>query len=86
MPKRFDEVKHGSRPRRRSMNRLKKEIRRKGIKLESDYPFMPFNGLETVIVNSEKATISEYHVSAGWMVNKIGRDLSLQMVRTECSF
>lgn len=49
------------------MNRFKKEIRKHGIKLESDYPFIPFNGLEAVIIHSDTATINEYHVCAGWI-------------------
>ena len=60
------------------MNRLKKEIRKKGIKLESDYPFMPYNGIEAVKVDSENATISTYHVCAGWTIGKICRDLSIK--------
>ena len=40
------------------MNRVKKYIKSKGIKLENDYPFLPYtNGLEAVIVNSEKVSI-----------------------------
>lgn len=62
------------------MNRLKKEIRRKGVKLELDYPFLPFNGLECVKVDSEKATISEYHVCAGWCVTKICHDLTFENI------
>ena len=54
------------------MNRIKKEIRRKGIKLEIDYPFLPYyiKGkspfepgnicLEAVVVNSETAEVYEY--------------------------
>ena len=57
------------------MNRLKKEIRKKGVMLESDYPYMPFNGIEAVKVDSENATLSTYHVCAGWMRCTLGRDL-----------
>lgn len=60
------------------MNRLKKEIRKKGIKLESDYPFMPYEGLEAVKVDSEKVTISWYHVCAGWTTCSILSDLTLK--------
>ena len=65
------------------MNRLKKEIRRKGVKLEQDYPFLPFNGVEAVKVDAEAATVSVYHVSTGWMINRVGRDLSLSEVNTD---
>jgi len=47
------------------MNRLKKEIRKKGVMLESDYPFMPFNGIEAVKVDSERATLSTYTCAPG---------------------
>ena len=62
------------------MNRLKKEIRKKGVRLESDYPFIPYNGIEAVRVNSEQATISTYHVCAGWTVCRIRRDLTMEVV------
>ena len=52
------------------MNRVKKEIRKKGIKLESDYPYLPYyikgkscfdRGyicVEGVTVDSENATVT----------------------------
>ena len=58
------------------MNRLKKEIKKKGIMLESDYPFLPFNGIEAVKVDSELATLSTYHVSMGWMRCKFDRSMT----------
>lgn len=58
------------------MNRFKKEIRKCGVMLESDYPFMPYNGTETVKVCAEKATVSTYHVSAGWTHIKFRADMS----------
>ena len=48
------------------MNRLKKELRSKGIMLEIDYDFLPCDGIETVQVDSETATVRTYHVCAGW--------------------
>lgn len=49
------------------MNRFKKEIRKKGIKLESDYPWLPYdNGnvtVDAVSVNTEKVTIIVYYTS-----------------------
>ena len=68
------------------MNRLKKEIRTKGVKLESDFPFLPFNGIETIKVDSENATISEYHVSAGWIVSKILPNLELLTIMEDAVF
>lgn len=52
------------------MNRFKKEIRKKGIRLESDYPWMPYyikgNSpfdvgnicVECVSINAENATVT----------------------------
>ena len=53
------------------MNAFKRFIHSKGIKLESDFPFLPFDikgkfgepghiFLDGVSVNSEKATVTEY--------------------------
>lgn len=50
------------------MNRFKKEIRKRGYKLESDYPYLPYDisgsflepghiVLDSVVVNSEEATV-----------------------------
>ena len=55
------------------MNRFKKEIRKKGIKLESDYPVIPYyvKGkscfepgnicIRSVFVNSETATVTVFY-------------------------
>ena len=48
------------------MNRLKKYIREKGIKLECDYPWLPYEVsynifIEGIYINSEKATIITYY-------------------------
>ena len=48
------------------MNRFKKELRVKGIKLENDYECLPYNGLETVIVDAETATVKTYYNNYGW--------------------
>ena len=44
------------------MNRFKKELRKKGIKLECDYPFIPYEmkhvTLEAVEVDSEICTVA----------------------------
>lgn len=41
------------------MNRIKREIRKRGFKLEADYMTLPDmeTGLESVIINSETATM-----------------------------
>ena len=48
------------------MNRFKKELRKAGWKLESDYPYLPYDGVETVVAKAETATLSVYHICAGW--------------------
>ena len=49
------------------MNRFKKELRKQGVKLENDYPWLPFDmgsvTLETVSVNSELCTVTKYFTS-----------------------
>lgn len=49
------------------MNRFKKELRKKGVKLECDYPWMPFeligHTLEAIIVNTEMCTVTSVTTS-----------------------
>lgn len=45
------------------MNRLKKELRRRGVKLECDYECLPFEGVQAVTVRSEDATYTIHHTS-----------------------
>ena len=53
------------------MNRFKKELSKRGYKMEKDYPYMPFNEIEAIVVNSEDATLCIYHLS---MVLHVGFD------------
>ena len=51
------------------MNRFKKEVRKKGFKLENDYPWLPYDmksvTLEGVTANAEKVrVINWYNVGA----------------------
>lgn len=49
------------------MNRFKKELRKRGYKLEQDFECLPTpGGIEAVTVDAERATWAIYHVSAGW--------------------
>lgn len=50
------------------MNRFKKELRKNGVMLECDYPWLPYEhrgcpALEGVHVDSEKCTVTRYFVS-----------------------
>lgn len=47
------------------MNRFKKEIRKRGVKLESDYEYLPYNGIHSVYVDASRALVRTYHISAG---------------------
>lgn len=49
------------------MTRFKQELRKRGITLECDYEYLPYNGLETVIVDQERAAVHEYHDCLGWV-------------------
>jgi len=60
------------------MNAVKKYIRSKGYKLESDYPYMPLeNGLQAVVVDSENVTIYHYYVQTGGYITSFNRNGSL---------
>lgn len=56
------------------MNRLKQELRKRGVRLECDFPTLPYNGIDSVIVDSEKAIVSTYHYSAGWSHIRLQKD------------
>lgn len=58
------------------MNRFKKEIRRRGVMLESDFDYLPYDGIETVVVTAEQASYSVYHVCAGWTTIRYNRDMT----------
>lgn len=62
------------------MNRFKKYIKEKGVKLECDYPMIPFNGLEAVNVHPENACVCEYYVYAGWVTTHFLRDGSQKII------
>ncbi len=70
------------------MNRVKRELRKKGIRLESDYPYLPYfikgNSIfeqgylfiDGVSVNSETATVRVYLNTITHII-KLQRDGSL---------
>lgn len=70
------------------MNRVKKELRKRGLKLSHDYPHLPYyiKGkscfepgyvyIEDVYVNSEKATLTQYTnvgLDITWRLNRNGK-------------
>lgn len=60
-----------------AMTRVKEEFRKRGMKLENDFEFLPCNGIETVEVDPEHAVLRIYHVSAGWTYCQMQRDGSI---------
>ena len=59
------------------MTRVKEEFRKRGMKLEQDYEYLPYNGIEEIQVDPEKAVLRIYHVSAGWTCCQMQRDGSI---------
>lgn len=59
------------------MTRFKEYIRKAGIKLENDYPYMPYDSIETVETYFDTElnyiVVLTYHVSAGWLKLYIDR-------------
>ena len=59
------------------MNRFKTELRKKGIKLDCDYPWMPYEvdgvAIQMVNVDSEKATYTVV-ANVGTFPMKVQRD------------
>lgn len=68
------------------MNRFKKELRKKGIKLECDYPYLPFEEggltIDTVRVNTETATVSIFSVSIDFQM-RITKSGMIQLLSDE---
>ena len=66
------------------MNRFKKELRKRGIKLECDYPYLPFDvsesvTLEAVTVRPDQAYISCYYNVVGWVRTYFNRKMQASM-------
>lgn len=62
------------------MTRFKKEIRRLGFLTEEDYEYLPYNGTEAVIVNSEEATVRYCYNCTDDELYHFERDLSYTSV------
>lgn len=56
------------------MNAFKRYVKRKGIKLESDYPYMPYGELDSVWINSEKATVTHAYYTVGCVTTEFQRN------------
>jgi hypothetical protein len=68
------------------MNRVKKFLKAKGVKLEADYPYLPYdNGLEAVIVDSEKVAVCECY-TMGSFVTMYGRNGKPEMIDNEVCY
>lgn len=64
--------------RKNRMTRFQKEIRKRGIKTEKDYPYLPYdiNGgtIEGIVVNSEKCRVKIYY-NVGTMITTFSRSM-----------
>ena len=62
------------------MTRFKKELRKRGVKLECDYPYLPFElvgtTLECVVVNSELCSVTEITTSIT-LTSYYGRNMQI---------
>ena len=47
---------------------------------KNDYEYLPCDGIETVVANAENATLSIYHVSAGWTRIRYNRDMTEELL------
>lgn len=56
------------------MNRIKKELMRKGVKLEHQYECLPYNGIQAVKVYSESASVAVFHtgIALRWTLTRTG--------------
>lgn len=57
------------------MNRFKKELRKRGVRLENDYEYLPMNGLECVIVDAEHAMVKRWWNQIGWVYHRYDRSM-----------
>ena len=69
------------------MNRLKRYLRTKGVKLENDYTWLPYEVaynifIEGVYINSEKATITTYY-NVIMNQQQLNRDGSITFISDE---
>ena len=57
------------------MNRIKKEMMKRGIKLEHQYECMPCDGIQAVTVDSERATVTVAHtgIVIQWGLTRAGQ-------------
>lgn len=62
------------------MNRFKKELRRLGHKTESDYIFLPCDGIEAIEVDTSKARRSVYYDTVGWLHYYYDRNMTCKIV------
>ena len=66
------------------MTRFAKELRKRGYKLECDYPWLPYYQgsvtLDTVVVNSNDCTLNEYYCETGWIITKFDRQMKAEVV------
>ena len=57
------------------MTRFKKELKKRGYLFEEDYPFLPYEGIESISADATKATYSCYHDATGSVTTFFDRSL-----------
>lgn len=58
------------------MTRFKRELIKRGYQLEETLPYMPYNEIQAIVVDSEKATIKTYDRRVGLILCKIDRQFN----------
>lgn len=58
------------------MNRFKKELRRRGYKLECDYTTLPYKTIEAVQARAESVSYDIFSNTCGWICTRFDRDFS----------
>lgn len=58
------------------MNRFKKELIKKGIKLECSYEWFPTENLDFITVDAETASITTGYITL-WLKTSYGRDMKI---------
>jgi len=61
------------------MNRFEKEVRKQGYKLDMDFPYLPYDGIDSAWCNAEKATYYVYHYGMGLITHHFDRAMECQV-------
>lgn len=65
------------------MTRFKKELLKRGVILEESVPFMPYEYLDTILVNSEKCYVYYYDMRVGAYKEFYDRSMKVSQIWCE---